>query len=223
MASYTFSKTISGGVDGVWTQAGQVRNWYNLAAERAVSSYDQPHRFVFNGTYELPVGRGHWLAGNANKLLNAVIGKWQVNGILTLAVGLPLYNWSQSTSTGYSFGGTQRPDYNGAPVSLGSAQSINKWFNTAALSAAAPFTFGNLGRTMTAVRADGAREIDFSLFKSFKPVERLTVVFRAEAFNLTNSPIFSSPNVSQGSTLFGVVSGQQNSPRQIQLGLKVLF
>jgi hypothetical protein len=223
MASYTFSKTISGGVDGVWTQAGTVRNWYNLAAERAVSSYDQPHRLVLNGTYVLPFGRGHRLAGNADKAVNALIGNWQVNGILTLAVGLPLYNWSQSTSTGYSFGGAQRPDYNGAPVSLGSAQSINKWFNTAALSAAAPFTFGNLGRTMTAVRADGAHEIDFSLFKSFKPVERLTVAFRAEAFNLTNSPIFSSPNVSQGSTLFAIVSGQQNSPRQIQLGLKVLF
>ena len=74
MASYTFSKTITGAVDGLWTQAGTVRNWYCLSCERAVSSYDQPHRFVFNATYELPIGRGKALAGSANRLLDTLIG-----------------------------------------------------------------------------------------------------------------------------------------------------
>jgi Carboxypeptidase regulatory-like domain len=223
MVSYTFSKTISGAVDGLWTQAGTVRNWYCFGCERAVSSYDQPHRFVVNGTYELPVGRGHMIAGGANRFVQAALGGWQVNSIVTLAVGLPLYNWSESTSTCFCFGGLQRPDLNGQPVSLGSAQSVNKWFNTAAFSAAAPYTFGNLGRTLSAVRAASAHNVDFSLFKSFKPRERLTAEFRAEAFNLTNTPIFSSPNVTLGSTTFGVVSGQENTPRQIQMGIKLLF
>jgi len=140
-----------------------------------------------------------------------------------MAVGLPLYNWGESTSTCFCFGGSQRPDLNGQPVSLGSAQSVNKWFNTAAFSAAAPYTFGNLGRTLTGVRASSAHNVDLSLFKSFKPRERLTVELRAEAFNFTNTPIFSSPNVTLGSTTFGVVSGQENTPRQVQLGLKLLF
>ena len=223
MASYTFSKTITGAVDGLWTQAGTVRNWYCLSCERAVSSYDQPHRFVFNATYELPIGRGKALAGSANRLLDTLIGGWQVNAIMTQAIGLPLYNWSESTSTCFCFGGLQRPDLNGQAVSLGDAQSVNKWFNTAAFSAAPSYTFGNLGRTLTAVRASSAHNFDFSIFKAFKPVERLTVLFRAEAFNLTNTPIFSAPNVQLGSTLFGVVSAQENTPRQIQLGLKLLF
>jgi hypothetical protein len=223
MASYTFSKTISGAVDGLWTQAGTVRNWYCIGCERAVSSYDQPHRLVFNGTYELPIGHGHSLAGRTSKAVNALIGNWQVNSIVTIAVGLPLYNFTEATSTCFCFGGLQRPDYNGQPVSMGDAQSINKWFNTAALSQAPSFTFGNLGRTFTGVRADGAHNIDLSLFKSFKPIERMTVEFRAEAFNLTNSALFSAPNTQFGGSLFGVVSAQENTPRQIQFGLKLLF
>jgi hypothetical protein len=178
---------------------------------------------VFNGTYELPIGRGRALAANSSKLMNALIGDWQVNSIVTLAVGLPLYNFTEATSTCFCFGGLQRPDLNGQPVSLGSAQSVGKWFNTAAFSQAPAFTFGNLGRTMTGVRADGAHNVDFSLFKSFKPVERLTVEFRAETFNLTNTPIFSAPNTQFGGSLFGVVSAQENTPRQIQFGLKLLF
>lgn len=223
MAAYTFSKTISDAVDGLWTQAGTVRNWYCIECERAVSSYDQPHRFVLNATYELPFGRGKKFAAAASRLVNALVDNWQVNAIVTLAVGLPIYNFTESTSTCFCFGGLQRPDYNGQAVSLGNAQSINEWFNTAAFSQAAPFTFGNLGRTLTAVRASDAHNLDVSVFKSMKPAERLTVEFRGEAFNVTNTPIFSAPNVTFGSTLFGVVSAQENTPRQIQFGVKLLM
>jgi len=223
MASYTFSKTISDAVDGLWDMSGGVRNWYCTECERAVSSYDQPQRLVINGTYAIPAGRGHQLAGNANRFVDAIVGNWQVNAIVTLSVGLPLYNFSEGTSTCYCFGGSQRPNLSGAPVGLGSGQSVNEWFNTAGFSSAAPFTFGNLGRTLTAVRADGAHNIDFSLFKSFKLRERLTAEFRVESFNLTNTPIFSSPNTTLGSTTFGVVTAQENLPRQTQVGLKLLF
>ena len=108
----------------------------------------------------------------------------------------------------------------------GSCAQGGEWNRTQKLSAfrqAAPFTFGNLGRTVTAVRASSAHNLDFSVFKSFKPGERLTVLFRAEAFNLTNTPIFSAPNVTLGSTLFGVVSAQENTPRQIQFGVKLVM
>jgi len=140
-----------------------------------------------------------------------------------LSSGLPLRNWGVSSSTCYCFGGNQRPDSTGVSPDLGSARTLDRWFDTTQIVRPAAFTFGNLGRTLTAVRGDSARHIDFSMFKSFRPTERLGVQFRAEAFNLMNTPLFSRPNVTAGSALFGVVTGQENDPRQIQLGLKVLF
>ncbi len=226
LASYTFSKTISDAADGLWNLAGGtavVRNWYCRSCERAVSTYDQPHRLVVNTTYELPFGRGKAYGANLGRSLNAVLGNWQVNAIVTLARGLPLRNFGVSQNTSYSFGGNQRPDSTGVSPALSGARTIDRWFDTNQIVRPAPFTFGTLGRTVTAVRADNAKHVDLSLFKSFRPSERLTVQFRAEAFNLANTPLFSQPNTTQGSALFGVVTGQENAPRQVQLGLKVLF
>ena len=226
MASYTYSKTISDAADGLWNLSGGsavVRNFYDLRAERGVSTYDQPQRLVINTTYEMPFGRGKPLGGNMNKYADIGLGGWQLNGILTLSKGLPLRNWSVASSTCNCFGGNQRPDSTGTSPDLGEAQSIDRWFNTSTIVRPAAFTFGTLGRTVTSVRGDNAKQLDFSLFKNFKATERFNIQFRAEAFNLTNTPLFGMPNTQVGSALFGQVTSQENSPRQVQLGLKILF
>jgi hypothetical protein len=87
----------------------------------------------------------------------------------------------------------------------------------------APFTFGNTGRTLPDVRAPSGENIDLSVFKSFRPIERLTAEFRAEAFNLLNQVVFGMPTTVLSSNQFGVISSQANSPRQIQFALKLLF
>jgi hypothetical protein len=222
-AAYTWSKTISDAADGLWNMANGIRDNYCLKCERAVSSYDQPHRFVTNAVYELPVGRGKQVGANWNGFVNAVLGNWQVNGILTISQGLPLRNFTVANNTCFCFGGTQRPNSTGVSPSIGSEQTIDRWFDTRQIVAPAPFTYGNLGRTVSTVRSDNARNLDFSLFKSFRPTEGTAIQFRAEAFNLTNTPLFSQPNTQVGSPLFGTVTGQENNPRQIQLGLKILF
>jgi hypothetical protein len=188
-----------------------------------VSSYDQPHRLVINSTYELPFGRGKAIGSGWGKVANAPFGGWQTNGILTISKGLPLRNPGLSSNTCFCFGGSQRPDSTGVSPELRSGQTIDRWFDTAQITVPAAFTFGTLGRTIHSVRGDNARNLDFSLFKMFRPVERVTVQFRAEAFNITNSPLFAAPNVTVGSPLFSVVTGQENDPRQLQLGLKILF
>ncbi len=81
----------------------------------------------------------------------------------------------------------------------------------------AAFTFGNAGRTLPDVRAPSGQNIDFSLFKNFKPIERLTVEFRAEAFNILNQVVFGTPNTTLTSNQFGVISSQANAPRQSSL------
>jgi hypothetical protein len=222
-SSYSYSKTISDAADGLWNMANGIRDFNCLKCERAVSSYDQPHRFVTNMTYELPFGRGQRFGANSHKVVNAAFGGWQVNGILTLSQGLPLRNFTLASNTCFCFGGNQRPNSTGVSAKLSEGQNIDRWFDTAQIVAPASFTFGNLGRTLATVRSDNARNLDFSIFKSFRPTERIGIQFRGEAFNLTNTPLFSQPNTQVGAPLFGRVTGQENTPRQIQLGLKILF
>ena len=222
LTSYTWSKTISDAADGLWNRADGIRDNYCRACERAVSSYDQPQRFIANVTYELPFGRGKAMGSNWNGVMNSAFGGWQMNGILTLSKGLPLYNFAVAINNCFCFGGGQRPDWSGVKPVVEN-QNIDRWFDTSQFSQPAAFTYGNLGRTMTAVRQDGATQLDFSVFKTFQPVERMRVEFRAEAFNFTNTPLFGSPGTTFGQPTFGVVTGQENTPRQVQLALKVLF
>ena len=73
--------------------------------------------------------------------------------------------------------------------------------------------------------APGHKEMPMlSVAKNFSVLERIKVQFRAEAFNLTNTPQFSWPDTAFGSTTFGVVSGTMNvGPRNVQFGLKIDF
>lgn len=111
----------------------------------------------------------------------------------------------------------------GGNPNLGSKRTVAEWFDTSQFSQPANFTFGTLGRVASNLRSDGARNIDFSIFKSFRVRERATVVLRGESFNLMNHPEFSAPGTMVNTPLFGVVSSQANLPRQLQIGLKVLF
>lgn len=145
-----------------------------------------------------------------------------MNGIVTLSQGEPL-RFTTSQNTSFSLGGAQTPDTTGKSASLGSQQTIYRWFDTSQFSQPANFQFGALSRNTAQLRNSSAQNLDFSLFKRFRVKERVTAELRGEAFNLTNHPLFSAPGTTFGTPTFGVVTAQENSPRQLQLGLKVLF
>ena len=227
-AGYTWSKTMTDVFDGLWSNnggptQGSIRSFYCLHCEHGISSYDVPNRFVLSGLEVLPFGKGKRFGSGMPSYANAIVGGWQVNGILTLATGMPLeFHTAQNTS--YSYGGNQHPDATGVPASLGGAQTIYEWFNPAAFAQPANGTFGNLARAFAGVRQDWTRNLDFSIFKNFRIKEWAQLQFRAEAFNLTNTPIFGAPNTTVGSPGFGDTGGgQQNSPRNFQLALKLTF
>ena len=223
IASYTWSKSISDVADGEWANGSfTVRNFYCFSCERAVSVYDTPHRFTLSFTSELPFGKGKRFGSSWPGVVNHVLGGWQANAFATLCSGQPLV-FGVGTNTSYSMGGNQHPDATGVSADLGGAQTIYKWFDTAAFTHPANYTFGNLGRTYTAVRRDLTRNIDASLFKAFRIMEKLRLEFRAEAFNLTNTPVFAAPNRTVDSSSFGIVTSQNNQPRQFQLGLKLIY
>ena len=100
---------------------------------------------------------------------------------------------------------------------------LNRWFDTTAFSQPDAFTIGNMGPRSSDLRNDKVANWDLSLSKDFHPVERLRVQFRADALNAWNHPRFGGPSTSFTSTSFGIVSSQSNAPRQVQLGLKLLF
>jgi len=221
IAGYTWAKLMSDISDGTWSSPGSVRSYYCVRCEHSNGAYDVPHRFTFSAVGELPFGRGKRFGTNWNRAIDTVLGGWQANGIMTLASGIPLV-FAVANNTSYSFGGGQHPNVVGDPV-LSSGKSIYSWFNTAAFAQPPNFNSGNLSRTYTGVRADRARNLDFSLFKNFSITERFKLQFRAEAFNVTNTPVFASPGTTVNGVNFGVITGQSNPPRNLQLALKLLF
>jgi len=85
---------------------------------------------------------------------------------------------------------------------------------------------GNASRTTDAIRSDGIANLDFAIFKRF-PVKIFgdgqRFEFRAEAFNLFNTPQFGFPGTTLGQAGFGIIGTQANLPRQVQLALKFVF
>lgn len=226
MTSYQWSKTIDnigetepspgGAADGF-------RDNTNFRIERSLSAHDLPHSFVTAVVYRLPVGRGQHFGANMNRFADVFIGGWQLSSIVRLSSGLPVRLTANSLISQYGFG-TQYPNVTkGSDVSIDNP-TPDRWFNTAAFSAPAPYTIGNSPRRLNELRAGSQKNADVSIAKNFTVYERLKVQFRAEAFNLTNTPQFSWPDTNFSSTTFGVVSGTMNvGPRNVQMGLKVDF
>jgi hypothetical protein len=225
LIAYTTSKTIdtaSGRIFGINAFVPPVQNIYNLRAERAVSEADISQQLVISHTLELPFGKGKPFLSGAHGLLNLLIGGWSANGTATFVTGYPL----ALTSTGNSgtFSGVLRPNSTGQSAELsGSVESrLNQYFDISQFKIPTPFTYGNVSRTLPDVRSPGRRNYDLALQKQITVREPFSVLFRAEAFNLTNTPYFFSPGTGLGTGTFGIISASSGE-RQIQFALKVLF
>jgi hypothetical protein len=171
---------------------------------------------------ELPFGRGKPILGHANTFLNSLIGGWSADGTAIFTTGYPLSLSSTGDSGTYS--GVLRPNSTGKSAELsGSVESrLNEYFDIAQFTIPAPYTFGNVSRTLPDVRGPGRQNYDLALAKSFVIHEGVSALFRAEAFNLTNTPYFYGPGTALGSGTFGVISASSGE-RQVQFALKILF
>jgi len=217
LGTYTWSKTMDYGIGsfgGETVSGAAFQNYNDLRSDWAVSTLDQTHRITFNAVYELPFfvkGRG---------VARTVLGGWQVGAIWQAYSGSPL--GVTSTNNTFSQGGGQRPNWNGQQPCLANP-TPQAWFDATVFSNPAPYAFGNAPRTFGGCRSDGISNWDATLTKNTRFREQWNVQFRAEAFNLTNSVRFNPPNTVFGNPQFGIVSAQQNQPRIIQLGLRLMF
>jgi TonB-dependent receptor-like protein len=217
LGSYTLSKSI----EAVGYLNSQDR-FGDLA--KVLTSVDAPHRFLLSGGWALPwfnTGRG---------FKRQVLGGWELTGILTMQSGQPIGTPGGAYSSGID------------PKLPGSEQTLNRWFNPCNVSTTGvrqnclsasdpvafvqqpPFTLRTLSTRFSNIRNRREPIVDFSMFKSFRIAEDLHLQFRAESFNLANTPWFGNPNTTLGSSAFGVVTpSQQNDPRNVQLALKLMW
>ncbi|MBI4904494.1 MAG: TonB-dependent receptor [Acidobacteria bacterium] len=226
-ANYTWSRMIDD-VESRNEPGGSAgngfSNFYDRTQDRGLSGWSLKHRFVFSSVWQLPVGKGGTLDAG-NRVLNTVIGGWSAGYIAELRTGFP-YGVIEQTNTTNAFSASQRPNVVGNPVlstSRPKAAQLEQWFNVAAFTAPAQFTFGNAGRTNG--HGPGGVSMDLSILKDFPIREAHRIQFRAEILNFINHANFGLPDLSRGSTTFGRIStlAGGNDNRIVQLGLHYRF
>ena len=251
LATYTWSKSIdnssfqdfSNQFLGNGGGSSSLQDPFNPRGDRSVSVFNLPQIFQISYEYELPIGRDKAIGGTLNPVLNAIVGGWQTSGIVTIADGRPL-TLAGSHASIPTYG--QRPDLS-APLrrSSNSYQSLisglpntsataSYFSNPGVLTVSPDFTFGNAPRATDSVLSPGTRNAELALFKEFPIHEAMRLEFRAEATNALNHPQFKPPNADAASGTYGQIapgggfspgSGAVtiNSPRELQLGLKLYF
>ena len=236
LATYTFSKSIDDASltstnSGYLGSFASLQDPNNPGGERSLSSFDIPHVLQFSYTYELPIGRGKSIGGNLSPILNGIVGGWRTNGIWRFNSGRPINPMLYQSNSLPTYG-AQRPNLIGTPHRNGGKDSvwINQYFTTADgsdfLAQPAPFTLGTAPRALGKVRDPGADNADLSMFKEFglgAVHEGMRLEYRFETFNTFNHPQFCPPDATFGSPTFGQIYYTCNSPRQVQMALKLYF
>lgn len=219
IVSYTWSKNIG--------DIGPYQNNYNRAVERAVTSFDVPHRLTITTSWDMPVGKGRRYLGNISKPLDLLIGQWNMSTFSTFQSGFPLSFGVNQNTLFLTGAGAQRPNVIGDPmagISGSITDRLGNYFNTAAFAQPADFTFGNVGSRVGWLRNPGMNNVNLTLTKQFVITERLKANLRASSFNLMNHPVFGGPNTTFGALgQFGRISAQANLSRQTEIVLRLIF
>lgn len=208
--SYTFSKAFE--------MNHRLNNWN--AKEPLIyelDNTDKPQSFAFHGVWDLPFGKSRWLA--TNPVSTPIIGNWRFNWIFTYSSGYPV-GWPNNVNICGDWHAKK--------------QDEDHWFNNArscyASKADFPkFTPRTLPDRFADIRNPSKPQLNIALEKTFPFTERYKLQFRAEAFNVTNTPIRPGPDTgfcdeAKSDCNFGKLpKRQQNFPRVLQLAGKIFF
>jgi len=232
LATYTNQKSIddsSVGGGGLTWLGGSLNNVLqdpnNHKLDRSLSQFDISQILQFSYVYEIPVGRGKRLGRNMSALLNTFIGGWQTNGIWRFDTGQPII-LSLSGGQHIPTYGQQRPNLTGTLERAGGLNLDQYFANPEVAVMPDPYTIGNAPKVLPNLRMPGTRTGALSLFKEFSLAslrEGARLEFRTEAFNALNHPQFKGPNATVNTDNFGKITSQANSPRQVQLALKLYW
>jgi hypothetical protein len=185
-----------------------------LELEWGDALFDVRHRFVISFGAELPTPR------SMGKVVEYVVGGWQLNGIVQTQTGFPLSVTNAQLDARFL---TNRPDATCDP-NENAPHTVEQWFNTSCF-VARPLAQtgerpGNAGRNT--IRGPGFSSTDLSLFKNVAFGGGRRVQLRVEAFNLFNQVRFNNPSGAIGTANFGRITSAQDG-RVMQFGIKYLF
>jgi len=244
--AYTYSKclTNSPGFFGTGTWGGNgsqtsmgLPGWQNIYDPRAdwgPCYYDETHILSSYATYQIPVGRGKKFGNGMNPALNAVVGNWEIGGIVTFHTGnaitttIGFQDPSGTNGPGPLFA-SERPNCSGPATyekTMGGVPGayFMQWWNPSTFSLPATNTFGTCSTGN--LRGPRYSDTDMSVHKDFLITETKRLEFRTEFINLFNHPILDFAGgigaFQLGSSSFGQISASQGE-RQIQLALKFYF
>jgi hypothetical protein len=218
--SFLMSYTLARSIDTVPIYGGSAPDANNIEAAKGLADTDSRHRFSASFTYELPFGPGRPYLADASGLKGALLGGWQINGIVSLATGVPFTPFVSQDIAGTGRPGSQWPDR----TCSGELDNPTpeRWFDASCFKAAAPGTFGNGGRNTLV--GPGRANVDLSIFKQFGIRADHRLQFRLEVFNAFNRANFAQPNATVDAPLtVGRISSTATDSRQVQLALKYLF
>ncbi len=204
LTNYSFSK---------FTEATDRLNVGDPNLQYRIADEDRPHRFVFSGSYDLPFGKGKKLLSGVNNAVDRFVNGWQLNAIYTTQAGAPV-DWSTNLSY---FGG----NLNWAARNLNNTFDVSRFETVAANQPAS--NIRSFQRRYTAYRADKIDNMDLSVIKNIRLIERWTLQFRAESFNAFNRTNFNGPQLNPTNRTFGQITSAANLPRTYQLALRLRF
>jgi hypothetical protein len=208
-ASSVFSSTVLSSPN---TSSLIAADTYRPYLERDSSSGDMPNVTTLSAVYALPKRVG-------NHYVNPVLGGWTVNAVMTLQSGMPV-TVTQSTNTN-SFAGValMRPMITAQAALPAGQRTPARFFNTTAFTTTPQFQFGNASRNP--VRGPAYRDADLALIKHTALGDKTDLEFRAEVFNITNTPGFAQPSGAFGTAAFGSITATTTDPRVAQFALRL--
>jgi hypothetical protein len=219
LLSYASSKVLDAAAATSTVTGGNtstpILNIYNLLeGEYSKGVQDIPQRLVITGLWSEPSFK------TGPNWERQILGGWNLSMVASFQSGQTL-----SLSAANNVTSNNRPNVVAGVSDTVANPSLTEWFNTAAFSIPAPFTYGDASRTIPNVMGPRLINVDLALYKDFTIHEKYKIDLRGEAFNLMNRPDFNSPATNISSTTFGTITSLLVTPlpRNLQLSLRVTF
>ncbi len=234
LANFAWQKTISDARDPLENETGSYRAPFlpnfGIGADSELADFNDRRVVHVSGLYELPLGRGKLIAGNAHGVAQGLVGGWNMSFIGTVKDGMPFtVSCSVATSSGSGCNALlvsgQNPYANSSVAHFVNAAAFA---NPAAVTTIGQTDYAPLGGKSTQVSGPPFRSLDLGVLKRFSFTERIYSEFRAEFFNITNTPNLANPSSLNFSntTNFGQITSTidtPNDPREVQAALKIYW